>query len=143
MKKIVIPAVIIATLTIAYYFVMFLPSQKLVQAEQTKQAFLFSKQTECMKICQNLYKDDKKSLSENTVFNPRYTYNENKNACFYSGGWISVNPKGLTKRVVNCQTNKEVLTFMTVDDKVFTSFCDSCVSSSDEYDNKEKEFIGN
>lgn len=143
MKKIIIPSVIIATLAIAYYFVMFLPSQKLAQTEQTKQTFLFSKQTECMKICQDLYEDDKKSLSENTVFNPRYAYNENKNACFYSGGWISLDPKSLIKRVVNCQTNEEVLTFMTIDDKVFTSFCDSCVGSSEEYNRKEKEFIGN
>lgn len=143
MKKIIISAIIIATLSIIYYFVMFLPSQKLAQTEQANQAFLFGKQTECMKICQSLYENDKKSLSENTVFNPQYAYNESKNACFYSGGWISTNPKSLTKRIVNCQTNEEVLTFMTIEGKIVTSFCDTCVSSPNEYSKKEKEYIGN
>jgi hypothetical protein len=143
MKRIIILAVVIAALSSAYFFVIFLPSQKLTRTQRDKQAFLFDKQTECMKICQNLYEDDNKSLSESSVFNPRYAYNDSKNTCFYSGGWISANPSSLTKRVVNCQTNKEVLTFMTINNKVFTSFCDTCVGSSEEYDKKEKEYIGN
>ena len=143
MKKITIIAIIITTLAISYFFFIFMPSQKLVQKKQERQAFLFSKKTECMKICQSLFEDDRSSLPENTVFNPQYAYNEAKNACFYSGGYISLEPNGLTKRVVDCQTNEEVLTFMTINDEVFTSFCDSCVNSVEEYDRKEKEYIGN
>lgn len=143
MKKVIIPAIIIVVLAVAYYFVSFLPSQKLAQTEQEKQAFLFNKQTECKNICESLYLDDKNSLSYSTVFNPQYAYNEDKNACFYSGGWLSTKPNALTKRVVNCQTNEEVLTFMTIDNEVFASFCDTCVNSSDEYKTKEKELMGN
>ena len=125
MKKITIIAIIITTLAISYFFFIFMPSQKLVQKKQERQAFLFSKKTECMKICQSLFEDDRSSLPENT------------------GGYISLEPNGLTKRVVDCQTNEEVLTFMTINDEVFTSFCDSCVNSVEEYDRKEKEYIGN
>lgn len=109
----------------------------------TKKEFLFNKQTECKNICENLYQDDKKSLSDTSVFNPRFAYNENKNTCFYSGGWISSNPTSITKRVVNCQTNEEVLTFMTINDEIFTSFCDTCASSNNEYETKEQELMGN
>lgn len=143
MKKIIISAIIITTLVIVYYFVMFLPSQKLAQTEQVKQSFLFNKQTECMNICRNLHEGDEKSLPKDTVFNPQYAYNEKRNACFYSGGWISINPKGLTKRVVNCQTNEEVLTFMKINDEVISGICDTCVNSSEEYSKKEKEYMGN
>jgi len=75
------------------------------------------------------------------VVQPRYAYNESKNTCFYSGGLIS--HKSLIRRVVNCQTNEEVLTFMKVDDKIFSSNCDICVSTLEEYDKKAKEYIGN
>lgn len=143
MKKIIIPAIAIVTLAIAYYFVIFLPSQKLVQNEQRKQAFLFEKQTECKNICEKLYEDDKDAFGDTSaVMVPRYAYNENKNACFYSGG-VAENPNDMTKRIVNCQTNEEVLTIMTIDYKVFTSFCDTCVSSLDEYEMKKKEYMGN
>lgn len=143
MKKIIIPATIIAMLAIVYYFAIFLPSQNLTQTKQEKQTFVFGKQTECMKICQNLYENDKKTLQENIVLNPRYTYNESRNSCFYSGGWINTNSNSLTKRVVNCQTNEEVLTLITIDDKVFTNLCDTCVNGTEEYNRKEKEYIGN
>jgi hypothetical protein len=145
MKKIYIAAIAVITLSCTYYFVIFLPSQKQVELKQAKQAFLFSKNTECQKICENIYQEEKKSLGESTVFTPLYAYNEEKNACFYSGGWLDAkNTKSLlTKRVVNCQTNKEVLTYMEIDNKVFNSFCDSCVNSNDEFLNKEKEYIGN
>jgi hypothetical protein len=139
MKKIIIPSIIIIVVAIGYYFVSFLPSQ----TDQEKQVFLFTKQTECTNICERLYLDDKNSLPNSIVLNPEYAYNENENTCFYSGGWVSINPNALTKRVLNCQTNEEVLTFMTIDNEVFTNFCDTCVNSSIEYDLKEVEFMGN
>lgn len=142
MKKIIIPLIVIVALVIAYYFIYFLPAQKLVQQKQEKKTFLFEKQTECKNICENLYQDDKDSLSDSTVFNPQYAYNEGKNACFYSGGWININPISMTKRVVNCQSNEEVLTFMTINNEVVFGFCETCVNSSEEYDMREKEFMG-
>lgn len=142
MKKVIIPAIVIVALAIGYYFVSFLPSQQKTQTEQKRQAFLFDKQTECKKICDDLYQNDVKSFSETTVFNPQYAYNDSKNACFYSGGWITADPKSLTKRVVNCQTNKEVLTYMTIENEVVTNFCDTCVSSTAKYDAQEKELMG-
>jgi hypothetical protein len=32
---------------------------------------------------------------------------------------------------------------MVIDNKTFTSFCDTCAASSDEYDKKEKVFMEN
>ncbi|MDO8486212.1 MAG: hypothetical protein Q7S77_00735 [Candidatus Staskawiczbacteria bacterium] len=145
MKKVIIIAIILIALSSAYYFVIFLPPQKQAELKQAKQAFLFNKNSECQKICENIYQEDKKSLGESSVFNSLYAYNEEKNACFYSGGWLNVDAKAksfLTKRVVNCQTNKEILTYMEIDGKVFNSFCDSCANSNEEYNKKEAEFMG-
>lgn len=141
MKKVIIPAVVVA-LAISYYFVSFLPSQQKTKTEQRRQAFLFDKQSECKNICDDLYKSDVKSFTETTVFNPQYAYNDAKNACFYSGGWITTDPSSLTKRVVNCQTNEEVLTYMTIDNKVVTNLCDTCVSSTAAYDEQAKKLMG-
>ena len=143
MKKIIISAIIITTLAIVYYFVIFLPSQKLAQTEQAKQSFLFDKQTECMNICKNLYKDDIKIFPEGTVFNPRYAYNKKRNACFYSGGRMNTHLKVSSKFVVNCQTNEEVLSFVKINDEVSSDSCDTCASSIDEYREKEEEYMGN
>jgi len=145
MKKVIILVAVIVTIVLIYFSILFLSSQNKEKLVQEKQDFLFKKKTECMEICKKLYQDDKESLpeSENSVFNPLYNYSEKENACFYSGGWLSFNPSTMTKRVLNCQTNKEVLTFTTIDNKVFTSFCDTCVASSDEYSKKEKVFMEN
>lgn len=132
--------ILIISFSVAYYFVIFLPPQRITQTEQEKQDYLFKKQTECKNICEKLYEDEKKSFGADSILNPRYAYNENKNTCFYAGGWLNL--KNLTKRIVNCQTNEEVLTFMTIDNKVFTSFCDTCVNTSEEYNAEEKEFMG-
>jgi hypothetical protein len=143
--SIIVGALVVA-LSVAYYLIIFLPQKTSPkQISKDKKEFLFQKQTECMQICQVLYEDDKKSLPEpkNSVFNPRYVYNENKNACFYSGGWLGTNPDFLKNRIVNCQTNEEVLTFMTLDDKVATKYCDTCVSSLEEYSRLEKEYMEN
>ncbi len=102
---------------------------------------IFQKKTECRDICKTLYEEDKKVLPNNTVMNPQYAYNEQENACFYAGGWIDVQTQGMTKRVINCQTNKEVLTYILINDNVFTSHCDTCVSSIYEYNQKEKELL--
>lgn len=143
MKKIISLAIIIIAVAIAYYFVKFLPSQKLAQTEQTKQEFLFDKQTECMKICQVHYENDKKDLSDGSVLGPEYSYNANKNACFYSGGWFDYKSKTMIKNVINCQTNEDVLTFMETDNKVITIACPTCVNSIEEYNLRLKEFMAN
>ena len=142
MKKIISVSILVVAITVGYYFASFLPSQKLTQARQAKESFLFNKKTECKNICDDLYLNDKSELPEDSVFNPTYAYNESMNSCFYSGGWLTSDPVALTKRVINCQTNEEILTYMTINNNVFTSFCDSCVSSVQEYDEKEKNLMG-
>lgn len=159
MNKLIIVAIIIVTASIAYYFVIFLPSQHVSQNSQNQltkvtnesntigdnqpkfdsNTSIFSKKTDCKNICETLYESDVNSFSKNQVFNPRYTYNQNQNTCFYSGGWID--GVDVTKRVVNCQTNEEVLTYMTVNGTIFTEYCDSCVSSNTEYQFKESELM--
>ena len=113
--------------------------------EQDQQTFIFEKQTECKNLCENLYHDDLKSLLEPdySVYNPQYAYNKYKNACFYSGGWLylSIKGQGQTNRVVNCQTNEEVLTYITTEGKVLTSYCETCVGSIEEYRSKEKDLM--
>ncbi|MGE5425466.1 MAG: hypothetical protein ACM3PZ_00005 [Bacillota bacterium] len=145
MKKVFILVLIVVAILLIYFLTFFLPTQNRLKAEQEKQDFLFNKKTECMEICKNLYQDDKESLDgpNNSVFNPLYAYNEEENACYYSGGWITINPDTMTKRIVNCQTNQEVLTFSTVNGNIFTDFCNTCVDNSEEYDKREKMLMDN
>lgn len=142
MKKVSILSVIIITLAAAYYLVLFLPSQKRDQTAQNRRSFIFKKQIECKNVCGSIYKEDKEQLTY--AYDPRYAYNETLNACFYSGGGVSTNPKSTTRRVVNCQTNEEVLTYMTIENDVVTKLCGSatCVSSAGEFENRAKEFMG-
>ena len=141
MKNITIPVIIIITFLIIYYFIFFLPSQKQTQTDMLNQKAIFEKQTECMQICKTLYEYNHRTFSEYNVLNPNYSYNKDKNACFYSGGWINAENKSLNKSVVNCQTNEEVLTYIEMDGNVVTNFCDTCASSNDEYIIKEKQYI--
>ncbi len=113
------------------------------QGKQGGKEFLFRKQTECMNICQAIYENHKKLLlTIGTVFSPKYTYNESKNACFYSGGWVDSLASN-TKLVINCQTNEEVLTFETDRNGKVVRDCNTCVDSFEEYSRREKEYMEN
>lgn len=140
MKKVLIPAIIIVALAISYYFVIFMPSQQKIRLEQERKDFLFNKETECMDICKNIYEEGVASVPDGLGFNPEYAYNEQKNACFYSGG-VFTSLGNMNKFVINCQTNEEVLSFMVVNDEVFTSFCDTCVGGGDEYERLKEEYL--
>ena len=112
------------------------------QDKQGGKEFLFRKQTECMNICQAIYENHKKLLlTIGTVFSPKYAYNENKNACFYSGGWVD-SLLANTKLVINCQTNEEVLTFETDKNGKVIRNCETCAMSAEEYNIRENEFMG-
>jgi len=58
--------------------------QKQVNEQEIQNDF-FTKQTECKNICEKIYEEDKKQLPNDTVLNPTYVYNQEKNACFYAG----------------------------------------------------------
>lgn len=113
-----------------------------IQSGQENKEFLFNKQVECMRICQGVYENHKKTLlTIGTLFEPRYAYNKDKNACFYSGGWVDSTASN-TKLVVNCQTNEEVLTFETDKNGRIIRNCETCVTGAEEYDRRENEFMG-
>lgn len=135
--------ILIISISVAYYFTIFMTTQELKRTEQEKQSFLFEKQTECKKVCQSIYENDKKSLPNSSILDPQYVYNENRNACFYSGGSINTSLDVFIRQIVNCQTNEKVLTFVTVGDKVSPAYCTTCVNSSKEYEAKKIEFMNN
>jgi len=111
------------------------------QKQEHQDNFLFTKHTECQNICKALYEKDLEELSEASVLNPRYGYNSDENACFYAGGWIDED--FLTRRVVNCQTNEEMLTFMTLNGEVTTTDCPECITDIDTYSKLEDDYLGN
>lgn len=143
MKKIIIIGIITVITSISYYFISFLPSQKIEKSKQERQTFLFNKQTECKNICEKIYQDEKNSLTDDKIMilDPQYSYNENKNACFYSGGHLDSGIEYLNKKIINCQTNEEVLAYRELNNKVFTYSCDTCVNSIEEYKLRSKEYI--
>ncbi|MEI7425666.1 MAG: hypothetical protein WCK16_01910 [Candidatus Moraniibacteriota bacterium] len=138
--------VIIVLIVIIAIFINNKSGLKNTEQNQDKQGgkeFLFRKQTECMNICQAIYENHKKLLlTIGTVFSPKYAYNESKNACFYSGGWVDSLASN-TKLVINCQTNEEVLIFETDRNGKVVRDCNTCVDSFEEYSRREKEYMEN
>lgn len=126
MKKYIGPSIVIVAVAVAYFFVIYLPHNQ-------KQNFVFNKQKECRNICETIYKAEQKSTSDGTMFNPQYFYNEEKNACYYSGGFIGTKePISVTKYITNCLTNEEVVYYTKIGDKIFGV-------TEEEFNNKEIE----
>ena len=127
MKKYIGASIVIVAVAIAYFFIIYLPQNQ-------KQNFVFNKQKECRNICEAIYKTDKSS-TDGTMMNPQYFYNEEKNTCYYSGGFIGAKePISVTKYITNCLTNEEVIYYTKIGDKIFGV-------TEEEFDNKEKELI--
>lgn len=136
---------IVVTLSVSYYFILFLPSQKFEQIKQEKQSFLFKKQTECMQICSVLYNAEKNKTQlgpSDFVVSPKYAYNQSKNACFYSFNVImKVDENSIDERsIINCQTNERVVPYLSIDNK--NVYIKGGVTSEEEYDRLEREYFG-
>ena len=126
MKKYIGISIVIAAIAVAYFFTIYLPHNQ-------KQNSIFNKQKECRNICEAIYKVEEKSLADGTLFNPKYFYNEEKNTCYYSGGFIGTKePMSVTKYITNCLTNEEVVSHMKIGDKIFGV-------TEEEFDRKENE----
>jgi len=124
----------------AYNFTSTQLQKQKAETEQKRQSFLFEKQSECKNICEKLYLKDIKDLSDSSVLNPSYAYNEKQNVCYYSGGWLEKD--FYTQRVLNCQTNEEVLSYMTLDGKAQTGWGEPFVDSQLEYNKRERILMG-
>ncbi|MFA6533988.1 MAG: hypothetical protein WCT37_02330 [Patescibacteria group bacterium] len=128
MKKYIGTGIIIVAVAVAYFFIFYLPKNQ-------QQNFIFNKQKECHDICEAIYKMEVESLPDGTVMNPKYIYNEDKNACYYSGGFIGTEkPFSISKHITNCLTNEEVSYYIEIDDKIFGD-------TKEEFNNKEKELM--
>lgn len=126
MKKYIGISIIAVAIAIAYFFIIYL-------SRNQKQNFIFNKQRECRNICETIYKIEEKSLPDGTMFNPQYFYNEEKNTCYYSGGFIGTKePLSITKYIKNCLTNEEVVSYMKIGDKIFGV-------TEEEFNKKEQE----
>lgn len=108
---------------------------QLKSEERAKEA-LFAKRTQCINLCKPIYEKD----TENNLaaFQPKYAYNPKNNACYYSGGAITEG--GSWKRVLNCQTNEEMLTYMYVNKEIYKD-CKTCVETETEYEVKEWDYM--
>jgi len=102
--------------------------------------YIFKKTSECNEICSRIYRKEVASMWSSRVFNPQYAYNKDLNSCFYSG-W-NISDSYVMKAIVNCQTNEEVLSYYLIDWEPFTSYCDTCPSSNEEYEKQLKEYMG-
>lgn len=144
MKKYLISTIlflaIIATTSVVYYFATFLPKQNLLKQEREHQTFLFNKQTECRNICEKLHQQTIIDFPEKegyTVLNPKYFYNEIKNACFYSEGVIYFDKQGThqSEWIYNCQTNESMAFYSKIGKEEMSI-------TKAEYDMLLKEYVG-
>lgn len=104
--------------------------------EANKQ-FIFKKQTECMEICSKIHSSIEDKNQDILTLNPKYTFNQEKNACFYSSGQIDSN--SLSRYIINCQTNEEVLSLNMVGPEVFP--CSTCADTIKDFNEKELEYF--
>lgn len=104
--------------------------------EENKQ-FLFEKQTECMEICSKMHSSIEEKNENILTLNPEYIFNQEKNACFYSSGQIDGN--SLSKYIINCQTNEEVLSLNMVGVEIFP--CSTCADTIKDFNEKELEYF--
>jgi len=97
MKKIIFFAVIIACLSVIYYFGLFLPTQ----AKQEQEHKL---QIECKKLGEQIDKDVNRNIDPDAVYKltPEYYFNPKLKKCFYCGGIVGA------EVIIDAYTNKEI-----------------------------------
>lgn len=133
-------------LSISVYFNLIQDKQKKGEVgdkEKQRVEFLFSKKRECQELGNIIYNQDRKELDESgIILNPEYAYNEELNTCLYAGGYMG---KGADwqKWVKDSLSNKEILYLMSSEGEILppSMYCDTCVSSIEEFNMRKQELF--
>lgn len=96
----IIIILLIAALSVAYYFVVFIPQKERAKTEQQKQEQLvrdqekdLEQQENCREAGTKAYSDHKRNnpLSAGYFFDPEFYFNKTLQLCLYSGGYSQNN----------------------------------------------------
>ena len=94
-KIILIIFLLSISISICYYFIVFLPQKEKVKQEQGRQEQLvkeqeksLEQQEKCKEAGIKAYKEDSLRYGANNMMEPKYFYNKNLNLCLYSGGYF-------------------------------------------------------
>lgn len=78
---------LIISLSVTYYFVVFLPKNNQEKLKQQQLAKEQENQEKCREIGTKIYKDDLKDYRNYVVYEPKYKFSRKLNTCLYSGGY--------------------------------------------------------
>lgn len=132
---------LIISLSIGYYFVVYLPrlqNAKMVQ-EQTQE--LYQRKESCAKQSYIYSEKLKKEVGQSTsVLNPSYHYNVKLEKCFYSGGTLQ--GTAISKYIIDISENETIAIFLSGADgkALIDDSCDKCMELA-TYKAKEKELL--
>lgn len=78
--------IIISTLSVGYYFVVYLPKVNDLKMAEAKKQLVMENQQKCRDAGQKAYSADVKMYGDNKLNEPQFTYNSELNTCLYGGG---------------------------------------------------------
>lgn len=134
-------SVLAIALSLAYYFVLYLPGLQQAKIAKEEAEKLYQRKENCARQSQEYYEKLKKEVSQSTsVLNPSYHYNAKLEKCFYSGGTLQGNV--ISKFVLDIGENKDVAMYLSeLGGKAATgSSCGVCMNLED-FDAKKKELF--
>lgn len=129
------------SLSIGYYFVIYVPRLQNVRMAQEKTQELYRRKEACAKQSEIYYEKLKKEVVQSaSVLNPSYHYNAKLEKCFYSGGTFQ--GSAISKYIIDISENETIAMFLSgVDGKTLIgNLCDTCMEL-EPYEAKEKELL--
>jgi len=137
--------IIITTLLVVLAFLVYSNYQKTDSdylKSEKRSNLTFERKMECQTAGEKIYQKHITDGSELRYFNPQYKYSKNLDTCLYYGGYFGDSEGNIQKWVIDSLTNEELISYMQVDGKPFTAYCDSCRATVQDFD-LEKERLFN
>lgn len=118
-KLVIALMVVVAGLSIAYYYVLFLPQKEQARLEQQRQeqlaeelkeqqAKLEKRKTECQKLCEKRAIEDKEYWSGGITFEAYCKYDAISDVCYFSGGGKVSKDNYWERYIKNAETNQKL-----------------------------------
>lgn len=107
LKIFLITCILIISLSIVYYLVIFLPHKSELDRQRLIQNDIEEKEMNCIEDAKKFHNDYIKTINRGSYFDPRYGYNKSTGECLYSGGHID--NTSWERFVKNVYTNETLL----------------------------------
>lgn len=134
-------SVLVIALSLAYYFVFYLPGLQQAKIAKEEAGKLYQRKENCARQSQEHYEKLKKEVGQSaSVLNPSYHYNAKLEKCFYSGG--TFRGSAISKYIINVSENETVAMYLSGADgkALIGNSCNICMEF-EAYEAKEKELL--